>query len=142
MENSEEGVQFGTLNVVANDERREIREREFPDSSVQLFVVKDGTQPLGQHYHRKKVEIFYFTEGGGIIYTAQVNSVGEIVGEVKKFEVVPGVIIRIPPYHTHRFDLLPGTRFVAFSSKPFDQKDMPSCTIKYAESIRASLRGS
>lgn len=126
----QENVECGLLKPASSDARRDIREFGFGNSAFQDFVVRDASKPLGQHYHREKFEIFYFLEGGGIIRTARVNAEQKIIGEIKKFEVVPGSVIRIPPYHTHRFDFLPNTRFVAFSSKPFDADDMIVCTIK------------
>ncbi len=125
----QEDVECGALSLVASDARRNLREFGFNDSAFQDFVVLDSTKPLGQHYHRKKFEIFCFLEGGGTIRTARVDAKGKIVDEVKRFVVAPGSVIRIPPYHTHRFDFAPQTRFVAFSSKPYDAGDMPSCPI-------------
>ncbi|MBI2039439.1 MAG: NUDIX domain-containing protein [Candidatus Niyogibacteria bacterium] len=125
----EEDVKCGPLPLASSDARRDIREFEFRDSAFQAFFIRDASKPLGQHFHREKFEIFYFSEGGGVIRTAKVNAAGTIVGEVKRFEVGSGSIIRIPPMHTHRFDLVPNTRFVAFSSKPFDPKDLNACPI-------------
>lgn len=125
----QEDVECGALSVASSDVRRDIREVGFNGSAFQDFVIRDTSKPLGQHYHREKFEIFCFLDGGGIIWTARVNAEGKIIGEVKKFEVAPGSVIRIPPYHTHRFDLVPNTRFVAFSSRPFDVNDMSACPI-------------
>jgi len=124
-----EEVEFGRLHLASSDVRRDIREFEFRGSAFQDFLIKDASKPLGQHFHREKFEIFYFLEGGGTVRTALVNAEGTIVGEVKRFEVGPGSVIRIPPYHTHRFDLAINTRFVSFSSKPFDAGDMIACPI-------------
>ena len=126
---TEHDVECGSLLLVSSDARRDIREFEFRDSAFQDFVIKDASKPLGQHFHREKFEIFYFLEGGGFIRTARVDATGAIVGEVDRFAVGPGSIIRIPPMHTHRFDLVSNTRFVAFSSKPFDPKDLNACPI-------------
>lgn len=124
-----EKVVCGTLSLASSDVRRDIHEFEFSDAAFQDFVIRDASKPLGQHFHREKFEIFYFLEGGGTIRTAQVDKDGRIIGEVKLFEINSGSVIQIPPYHTHRFDLLPNTRFVAFSSKPFDPSDMSTCPI-------------
>lgn len=124
-------VESGSLKVVSADDRREIKEFEFGGSAVNDFLIGvKPTGPLGQHFHRKKTETFYVLEGSGTLRTAQVNEEGEIIGEVQEFEVLPGFVVQIPPYHTHRFDLTPGTRFVAHSSKPFESDDMPSCPIE------------
>lgn len=123
-------VECGSLKIVSSDARRDIREFEFGGSALQDFLIKDTSKPLGQHFHRKKFEVFYFLEGGGTIQIAQVNSEGKIIGETKQFKVGPGSAIRIPPYHTHRFDLAIHTRFIAFSSKPFDAGDMIACPIE------------
>lgn len=121
---TQEEVECGSLNLVSSDARRDIREFEFIGSTFQDFLIKDTLKPLGQHFHREKCEIFCFLEGDGTIRTARVNAGGKIISEIKQFEVGPGSVIRIPPYHTHRFDLATNTRFVAFSSKPFDAGDM------------------
>ena len=123
-------VECGSLSLVSSDARRDICEFGFSDSAFQDFTIRDTSKPLGQHYHRDKFEVFYFLEGGGTIRTARVDADGKIIGEIKKFEVGPGSAIRIPPSHTHRFDLTPNTRFVAFSSKPFDAGDMIACPIE------------
>ena len=123
-------VECGFLGVVSSDDRRDIHEFSFPDSVFQDFRIKNSSKPLGQHFHREKFEVFYFLEGGGTIRTAEVDATGKIVGEVRQFEVKPGFVIRIPPGHTHRFDLAPNTRFVAFSSKVFYPNDMISCPIE------------
>lgn len=124
-----EEVEHGPLKLVSSDARRDIHEFEFGGSAFQDFLIRDASKPLGQHFHREKFEIFYFLEGGGTIRTARVNAEGKIIGEIKQFEVGPGSAIRIPPYYTHRFDIASHTRFVAFSSKPFDAGDMVGCPI-------------
>lgn len=116
--------------LVSSDARRDIHEVAFAESAFQEFIVRDVTNPLGQHFHKEKFEVFYFLEGGGTIRTAEVDPYGRITGEVKSFAVASGSAIKIPPWHTHRFDLVPDTRFIAFSSKPFDPNDMTSCPIK------------
>lgn len=125
-----EEVEHGSLKLVSSDARRDIRELELCGWMFQDFVIKDASKPLGQHFHREKFEIFHFLDGGGMIRTARVNAEGKIVGEVKQFEVNPGLTIRIPPYHAHRFDLTVNTHFVALSSKPFDAGDMIACPIE------------
>lgn len=129
----EEPVEFGTLSCVSNDTRRSIFEFTFKGaggSTFQDFFIKDGAKPLGQHFHKKKEEIFYFLEGGGIIRTALVDHDGKIVGEIRAFEIKKGDAIRIMPFHAHRFDLEAGTHFVAYSSEPFDSNDMIPCPIE------------
>ncbi len=116
--------------LVSSDARRDIREVSFTESALQEFTVRDVTNPLGQHFHKEKFEVFYFLEGGGTIRTAEVDPYGRIIGEVKSFTVASGSAIKIPPWHTHRFDLVPNTRFIAFSSKLFDPGDMIPCSIK------------
>ncbi len=126
----QEDVECGSLSLASSDTRRDIHEFGFIGSAFQDFVIRDASKPIGQHYHREKFEVFYFLEGGGTIRTARVDGGGKIVGEIKQFEVWPGYVIRIPPYHTHRFDLTPNTHFVAFCSRPFNAADMYSCPIE------------
>ncbi len=122
-------VVCGVLAIASSDARREIREMDLGDACFQDFYIKDAEKPLGQHFHRDKFEIFFFIEGGGTIRTAEVDEDGKIACDVKEFRVGPGSVIRIPPYHTHRFDLTPNSRFVAFCSKVFDPADMVACPI-------------
>lgn len=119
MDINHEKVECGFVTMASSDTRRDILEFGFRDSAFQDFVIKDVLKPLGQHYHREKFEIFYFLDGGGTVQTARVDAEGKIIDEIKKFEVTSGSVIRIPSYHTHRFDLSLNTRFVVFSSKPF-----------------------
>lgn len=119
-----ECVERGTLELVASDVRRDILEHLFTKDSIQDFFVKDGSRPLGNHFHRHKFEIFYFLQGGGTVQTAEVSSSGTIIGPISQADVVPGSVVKIPAFRTHRFDLLPNTRFIAYSSQPFDANDM------------------
>ncbi len=123
-------VEFGSLVVGAHDERRTIKEHNFTNGAFQEFNIYNFPKPLGQYYHCDKFEVFYFLSGSGTIRTAKVSREGKIVGEVREFPIKAGDTIWIPPYHTHRFDLSHDTHFVAFSSKPFDKDDMPSCSIE------------
>lgn len=124
-------VESDVLRLVSSDARRDIYEYEFTqgDCAFQDFTIRDTSKPVGQHFHKEKFEIFYFISGGGRIRTARVSSDGKITDEIKIFVVSAGSAIRIPPYHTHRFDLVENTRFVAFSSRSFDPTDMIACPI-------------
>lgn len=122
-------VECGQLNLVSSDARRDILEFEFGSAAFTELLIKDGSKPLGQHFHREKFEVFYFIEGSGVYRTALVDDNGRITDEVRSFKIKPGVVIRVPPMHAHRTDLAPGTRFVCFSSKPFNQDDMIACPI-------------
>lgn len=131
MDAHEEKVEHSLLlEPVSSDDRRDIREVNFSDSAWADFLIKDGSKPLGQHFHRKKFEIFHFLHGGGKVRTAKVDADGKTVGEVQVIQVGPGSIIRIPSMHAHRFDLAAHTRFIGFSSSPFDGGDMIPCPIK------------
>lgn len=125
-----EEVESGSLELVSSDARHNIRELEFSGSVFQEFYIRDTAGPFGQHFHRKKFEIFYFFDGGGTIRTARVNAEGKIVGEIKQFEAGMGSVIRIPPMHTCHFDFAPNTRFVVFSSEAFDPNDIIACSIE------------
>lgn len=115
-------------NPKADDDRRTILETNLGDGSVQFFHVKrDAT--LGNHFHRNKTETFVFIEGSGSLRTAEVDGKGEIAAEIRTFTIGPMTTVKIPPYQTHQFDLKAGTRFLCYSSAPFDPKDMPSCPL-------------
>ncbi len=125
----ENQVQVSSVAVVSDDYRRRIEEALFSDGSIQFFVVKDGSSPLGQHYHKNLVEVFYFFEGGGTVSVAKVNGAGEVIGVICQYVLTEGSVIKIPPFHTHRFDLRPGTKFIVFGSRPFDRDDLWPCPI-------------
>ena len=114
---------------MSSDDRRDIRAITVGHEEMQDFTIKAASKPLGNHYHRRKHEIFYFLVGGGVVQLAQVNSEGKIAGPIDRISVEPGSVVRIPPFTAHRFDLQPLTRFVAYASAPFDQNDMLSCLL-------------
>ena len=122
-------VKNGMLKLVSSDSRRDLFEAELPDSAITKLVVKDDARPLGQHFHKRKIEVFLFLEGSGLYKTALVNEVGQFIGLLCVTQVVPGTVIKVPPWHAHRADLAPGTVFVCFSSEPFDPDDMVPCPI-------------
>jgi hypothetical protein len=118
------------MRLGAADSRRVIREFNSKDFGFNEFCIdQESDRPLGQHYHRNKIEEFCFLEGGGTIRVARVDEDGTIVGEPQVFTIVPGFVISVPPLHTHRLDLHKGTRFVVRSSAPFDPDDMIACPI-------------
>lgn len=123
-------VESGSLEVASSDARRTICEYNFTSGSVQSFEIKKNAT-LGNHFHKDKIEIFMFVEGGGTVKTACTSRESGKVGEIKEFQVISGSVIKIPPHHTHRLDLVKGTRFLVYSSMPFDANnmDMISCPI-------------
>lgn len=114
----------GEAEIVSQDDRRTIREFNFTDSAITDIVVHGNAGPLGNHFHAKKEEIFYFAEGSGVIKMVKVDPVGRRVGKVQTFKMKKGMNIRIPQFYAHRFDVEPGTRLFVWNSEPFDMKDM------------------
>lgn len=114
----------GELKIVSSDERRTIREFNFEDSAITDITVHGNAGPLGNHFHAKKEEIFYFAEGSGVIRIVKVNPNGIRTGQVETLHMKKGMTIRIPQYHAHRFDVSPGTRLFVWNSQPFDLQDM------------------
>ena len=122
-------VEHGSLALISSDGRRDLFEITFETGTFNYFVIKQDACPLGQHFHRKKYEIFYFLEGGGTLTSAPVDGAGRVNGPVCTCTVSAGHVVRVPPRQTHRFDLRPGTRFVAFASAPFLPEDMSVCPV-------------
>jgi dTDP-4-dehydrorhamnose 3,5-epimerase-like enzyme len=131
-------VEFGfdpIKKLGSEDERRLITECNRATDSWQKFVIKKAELPLGNHYHERKTETFYFTGGKGIVYLAPVDKNGVIIGKVKRVNARPGVVLTIPEYIAHRFNMEAGATFINHSSAPFnpDDMDMLKCIVPDAE---------
>ncbi len=117
-------VSFGQVTLAHTDDRRSIFEaNNLNGYSYQKFVIHSSQRPIGQHYHKKKSELFHFSKGFGVVSVALVDDEGKIIGEIKYYEVFPGSVIFIPAMHTHRFDMEVGSEFDCFSSVSFDPSD-------------------
>ncbi len=123
-------VSLRDMEIVSVDDRRTIQEVEFTSMSLTDFNIVGNAGPLGQHYHRKKTEVFYVIGGGGRVRTIQVAQDGQAMGKMRSFDVSAGSVLRIPPMQAHRFDLAPGTRMICLSSTPFNPDDLIAHTIE------------
>ncbi|MBX4210804.1 hypothetical protein KW783_02410 [Candidatus Parcubacteria bacterium] len=124
-------VESGLLVLASEDARRKIFEFNFSDAAVKVFNFHQTDKPLANHFHKNKDEFFLFLEGGGVVFTAAVDVDGKIIGEIKRHDVGPMCTICIRAWNTHRFDLKPGTKFVEYSTKPFDKNDMYASPIEF-----------
>ena len=121
-----EGVTFGfdpEKNLGSEDDRRKITECNREYDSWQKFEIRMAELPLGNHYHERKTETFYFMNGEGTIYLAMAKE-GAVVGEITKVQVQPGMAITIPTNVAHRFNMNKGAKFICHSSAPFNPQDM------------------
>ncbi len=118
----------GNLTRVSNDERRVITEFNGPDFSIQSFTVlgEEGVPViLGDHYHTKKKETFVWSSGCGVVFIVPVDPCSGAVVETKKrkVQVGEGSVLVIEPYELHIFAMCKGTKFICYSSAPFDPKN-------------------
>ncbi len=112
-------VHVGNLEQVHIDVRRVIFECNLPTASIQQFLINQAI-PLGNHFHKKKQEIFLITEGSGKFAYLPLTPEGEPQGEQLTIEIEKGLVIQIQPFTAHAFRLEAGSTMVCFSSEPFD----------------------
>jgi len=113
---------LGKLNIVHDDNRRTICEFNSNDFSVQSFRVKEKI-PLGNHFHKRKSEIFIITKGGGTFAFSPVDEYGQLPDKMKIVNVEPGAVIFVPVLVAHAFLLHSGSEMVCFSSARYDKND-------------------
>jgi mannose-6-phosphate isomerase-like protein (cupin superfamily) len=112
---------IGLIGLVHEDARRAISEFNTDDwgFSVQQFRIKEKI-PLGNHYHKRKDEIFVILKGSGHVILQK-------VGESKVKETIllkTGSVIYVPKNMAHTFVLEPDSEMICFSTKAFDKDDM------------------
>ena len=114
-----------SLQLVHEDNRRAIYEVNGSDFSVQYFKINSEPvlKGLGNHYHRKKSEVFTILSGGGLVLLQDVNNDGQPVGEVRVQELNPRDVVTIPSFVVHTFHLRPDSEMHCYSTKPFDPND-------------------
>ena len=119
------GSQVRNLQFAHEDARRTIKECNLDNSAIQMFIVKDGTLPLGNHYHKMKTETFVVLEGGGTYSSIPVNEDGlALLDDPSVEQITKDSIIHVPVYVAHAFKLLNGTVLLCFSSASFDPENM------------------
>lgn len=127
-----EGSITDTLPLAHEDYRRIIRDYTDPNNkySIQHFLIKESI-PLGNHFHKRKFEIFKIIEGIGTLFTAKITRKDHNIGLMQKLLLTPGDVVKIPPYFAHTFVLNAGSKMICYSSKPFDQAntDMAPCRL-------------
>ena len=115
----------GTLKSVKEDGRRKIEEFSSleGDFSIQLFTIL-SEQPLGDHYHEEKDEIFVILEGSGKLVTDSIDKEAWGGGRyLNSCELKIGSVVLVKKRVAHRFILEPGSKMICFSSKAFDEND-------------------
>lgn len=90
-------IQFGHDDQV----RRAIWEANGKNFSVQHFFIHGGKR-LGDHYHLKRDELFTVTKGTGKLYLQRAEN-GQLSGESTVVDLMPGVVVYIPPRVAHTF---------------------------------------
>ena len=109
-------------NPKMDDDRRTIHEEDNEDAgtSSQAFLVKAGGLPLGNHFHNKKIEVFFVLEGLVERLTTE-----DATAKQEFYNCIPaGAMIVVPPGIAHTFLLSPGSRMLCYSSERFDPGDM------------------
>ena len=114
----------GSFTFVHGDNRRTIEEVNGPNSAIQRFTVHTR-DPLGNHYHNRRVETFIWHQGRGVVYLIFLDVWKRETGR-EKIEVAAGSVLEIPRNTAHLFVMEPGTVFICHSSIPFNPhaKDM------------------
>lgn len=119
-------VTLGNTVLVHEDERRAIYEmNSLPGGfSVQLFTIKAAI-PLGNHFHKRKSEVFTILHGGGILVAQKVDPrSGAPMEGTREFMVVrTGAVVRIPSYTAHTFVLEPDSRMHCCSDAAYRESD-------------------
>lgn len=111
--------------IVSNDKRQTIREIIANSNSLQHFVVKDGSKPLGNHFHTETKEVFIFLSGGGKIFLRPILPAGSDISlkqyqKTTEEEIKPGMIVEVNQSWAHRLELDSGTVFLVWKSRTHD----------------------
>jgi quercetin dioxygenase-like cupin family protein len=112
-------VYIGNLEQVHIDVRRVIFECNLPTMSILQFSIIQAI-PLGNHFHKKKQEMFVITEGSGKFAYLPLTADGEPQGEQLNIEIEKGVVIQVQPFTAHAFRLEAGSTMICFSTEAFD----------------------
>jgi GDPmannose 4,6-dehydratase len=100
-------AELAKLSTRHSDERRDIE--TFPEAKL-ITVKQDST--LGGHFHTRKTETFFLSEGQGVIVLGNEETSMEI-----------GKLYTIPAGTTHWFRLKEGSKLIGLNSKPYDPSD-------------------
>jgi len=106
---------FNTLPVTKHeDERRVLIEyvSGLPIKTCKVLMVKQDTV-LGNHYHKKKDEVFYLLKGYGVVY----------LGENEMHPFNEGDIVYAPKGVKHTFKLNKDSILLEAGTNEFDPKD-------------------
>lgn len=119
------GVQHGQLKLVHQDARRTIQEQEFPHGSlsVQLIDVKQRV-PLGNHFHRRRQELFVLLRGSGRVCHGPVDDQGQLGPVEHRRGLTAGAVVQMPAGVAHAFLLEPGSQVLCYSDGLFEEGDM------------------
>ncbi len=118
-----EPIELGMMQFGHGDERRIIDDCNLNECGIQHFYIK-STEPLGNHYHKNKQEVFVIVEGKGIFTYLPLNHEGKPLGKQKTISVKKGNVIKVDPFTAHAFRLNIGSTMWCFSSAPFDQDNL------------------
>ncbi|HEY9690759.1 MAG TPA: hypothetical protein V6D15_00970 [Oculatellaceae cyanobacterium] len=127
-------IELGLMQFGHGDERRIIDDCNLNGCGIQHFYIK-SSEPLGNHYHKNKREVFVIVEGKGIFTYLPLNQEGKPIGKQKTIPVKTGNVIKVAPFTAHAFRLNIGSTMWCFSSAPFDSDnlDMHFCKLHLEE---------
>jgi mannose-6-phosphate isomerase-like protein (cupin superfamily) len=96
------------------DDRRILIEwvRDYPVRFCKAIIIKSGTE-IGDHYHKKKDEIFYLLKGSGTV------TLGDLT-----YSFQEDTSIFIPRKQNHSFKLKKGSILLGAATKPYDPEDV------------------
>lgn len=117
-----EPIELGLMQFGHGDERRIINDCNLNECGIQHFYIK-SIEPLGNHYHKNKQEVFVIVEGKGIFTYLPLNQQGKPIGTQKTISVTTGNVIKVAPFTAHAFRLKIGSTMWCFSSAPFEPEN-------------------
>jgi hypothetical protein len=111
--------------IVHKDRRRIIREKPL-DHGILLtgLEILCDTEPLGNHFHRKKTEIFYLLSGMATWYTQMLTPDQDRIGMRLHRDVMINEPFTVPAYTAHAVKLSPGSTMACINTEPFDKADL------------------
>ena len=107
-------AEMAKLSTSHSDDRRHLQ--SFPEAK--LITVKKDTV-IGRHFHKRKEEIFFLSEGYGELVIGPADKPVERV----RLVMVPGKRYTIAPGQYHEFHLKAGSVLIGLNSRPYDAAD-------------------
>ena len=103
-------------NLYKNEDERRILYEWIQDTPFRTskVVIAKSKQAVGNHYHKKKDEIFFLVQG-------KANRV--MIGNTEEFDITAPKIFECPRGTYHMFELEEGSILLGVATKKFDKDD-------------------